>query len=53
MEHLRLHMEDTQPQHMEVNSLGTRLPHRLGMGCHHHLQDQCMDKDHPVRLERV
>lgn len=53
MEHLRVHMEDMQRQHMVVNSLGTHLPHRLGMGCHLHLQGQGMGKAHPVRLERV
>jgi hypothetical protein len=53
MEHLRLHMEDMQPRHTEVNNLDTHLHHRLGMECHHHLQGQGMGKDHPVRLERV
>jgi len=46
-------MEDMQPQHMEVNNLDTRLPHRLDMGCHHHLQGQGMGRDHPVQLGRV
>jgi hypothetical protein len=53
MELLRVHMEDTQPRHMEVNNLDTHLPHRLGMECHRHLEDRDMGKAHPVRLERV